>query len=526
MTIEHLLPYPSLYRAFQDRARQFVGQVAVRDGLDDTRYEDLERDSGRVGQALLALGIAKGDRIGLWAVNHAQWIIAALGIQAAGGVLIPTGTRLKPREVAVNLRRAEARVLFCDRGFGSLDFVAGLLAEDIPTLERIVVLGDGPCEGRVLGWSGFLALGDGVVASLLDERIAEIGPDDLADIIFTSGTTGQPKGVPMTQRQSLVACEQQQLAITHFSTADRFAITFPFAHNAGYRAGWQISLLFGVRIYPVRSYDPLDFLKLIDAEKISVMPAAPTIFQDILDHPDFADYDLSSLRMASTGGTMIPVRLIERMQAVFGARSTFTGYGLTETAGSVTSTHAGDAPAVIATTTGQPIPGLQVKLIDRAGEPVAAGQPGEICVRGPQVMKGYYRDPVSDVGLFTDDGFLRTGDVGVFDVEGNLRITDRLKDMYIVGGFNTYPAEIEQQLCLMDGVADAAVIGVEDDRLGQVGHAFVVRRAGAAIGAEEIVAWCRNVMANYKVPRKVTFLDTLPRNATGKVAKPLLRGLE
>ncbi len=522
---DHALPYPSPFHAFAAIVARQPQSTAIRERDRSIRYDELMAAGRQAGRALIAAGVGAGERIAIWAVNHSDWVIAALGIQAAGGTLIPASTRLKAREVAMSLRRARTTTLFCDPGFGSEDFVAGILAQDLPDLRRIVVFGDISDSERVTSWATFLSTGTDSLETALDARIAALEPEGLADIIFTSGTTGLPKGVPMTNGQSLIACEQQQRCVARFAAGDIFAITYPFAHNAGYRAGWQAAIVFGVTIVILHTLEAQSVLEAIARERVTVLPAVPTVYQAMLDHPDFARFDTSSIRFASTGATTIPVPLIEAMQDAFGLSAVVAGYGLTEAAGSVSSTQPGDSALVIATTTGQPLDNLEVKLIDSEGLVVPTGTPGEIVVRGPQVMRGYFEDEAATAAAFTADGFLRTGDVGVFDAAGNLAITDRLKDMYIVGGFNTYPAEIEQQLCRIEGVIEAAVIGIDDPRLGQVGRAFVVIRAGAPIDEAGIVAWCRAEMANYKVPRVVTFVETLPRNPTGKVSKVALRDM-
>lgn len=512
----------TLYREFQAAAARHADRIAILD--DDVRltYAELEALSRRAAKSLIALGIGKGDTAAIWAANSWRWIVAGLALQAAGGVLIPCGTRLRGREVAINLIRVGTRVVFADPGFGSYDFVAAIEAEDLPTLEHVVVFDDRPRDGRGIGWDAFLTAGDAIPDETLDASIAALRASDIADILFTSGTTGVPKGVPMEHEQSLIACDVQQSDISNFVAGDVFGVTYPFAHNAGYRAGWQISLLHGVTIIPIRDYHPQSFLRMIDRDRVTILPAAPTIYQGIIDHPDFARYDLSSLRVASTGGTTVPQRLIERMQALIGD-AVMTGYGLTETAGSVTNTAIGDPARVIVETTGRPLSNIELRIVDADHADVAPGTPGEIAVRGPQVMRGYLDDPAATASVFTADGYLLTGDVGWVDTDGNLRITDRLKDMYLVGGFNAYPAEIEQVICRLPGVAHAAVIGVDDERLGQVGHAFVVTSPGSAPTAEELIAACRRELANYKVPRIITFVAALPLNATGKIDKKVLR---
>jgi HIP---CoA ligase len=499
----------TLFPEFVASAKRHSSATAVRDDGRDISYAELYRLGRSAGRALIALGIEKGDRVAIWAVNHAEWVIAGLSIQAAGAVLVLIGSRLKGTEAAAILRRSGCKAIFMDSGVSGYDFVAALRDEDLPDLtERVVFGSDG--GGDILPWNGFMAQGDRIDDAALDARIASVSPDDLADIIFTSGTTGQPKGVPMTHAQSLIACEQQQLCVARFVPGETYAVLYPFAHNAGYRAGWQAGLLLGTRIIPVRDYNSSALLDMIEHERVSVLQMAPTLFQALLDDPTLSHRDLSCLRYASTGGTTIPVDLVTRMRSQLGAQQVGTGYGLTEAAGSVSNTVPGDRD-------------LEVRILDREQCNVPNGEPGEIAVRGPQVLHGYYQDPDATAKAFTNDGYFLTGDVGMFTPERNLRITDRIKDMYLCGGFNCYPAEIEGVLRGHEGVAEVAVVGMPDARLGEVGCAFIVSKSGVELSADAIIAWAKPRMANYKVPRSVVFVDALPMNATGKVNKVVLR---
>jgi HIP---CoA ligase len=512
----------SLFPAFAASAKRYASASALRDDSREISYTALHELGRRAGRALIALGVKKGDRVAIWAVNHADWVIAGLGIQAAGAVLVLIGTRLKGAEAGRILQRSGCKAIIMDPGIAGYSFIEALRTENLPDLTARIVFGpdDG---GDILAWNAFMAKGDDIDDSALDARIASVTPDEIADIIFTSGTTGQPKGVPMTHAQSLIACEQQQLHASRFVAGETFAVMYPFAHNAGYRAGWQAGLLYGARIIPGRNYDPPAILDMIERERVAVLPMVPALYQAILDDPTLTQRDLSCLRYAATGAAIIPVQLITRMRSELGARQVATGYGLTEAAGSVSNTAPGDSDEVVATTTGRALGNLEIRILDRGQRDVPAGEPGEIAVRGPQVLRSYYQDLHATAEAFTSDGFFLTGDVGLLTPEHNLRITDRIKDMYLCGGFNCYPAEIEGVLRGHEGVADVAVVGIPDMRLGEVGRAFIICKPGTSISEDAIIAWAKPRIANYKVPRSVIILDALPLNATGKVNKVALR---
>jgi acyl-CoA synthetase (AMP-forming)/AMP-acid ligase II len=347
----------------------------------------------------------------------------------------------------------------------------------------------------------------------VDARAAAVGPDDVSDILFTSGTTGRSKGVLCAHRQSLDA-PAAWAACGQLTSDDRYLCINPFFHNFGYKAGILACLQTGATLIPQLTFDPENAMRAVQEHRITVLPGPPTIYQTLLDHPKRGDYDLTSLRFAVTGAATIPVVLIERMQAELDIDIVLTAYGLTEASGFGTMCRADDDAVTVATTSGRPIAGFELAIADETGE---------VLLRGPNVMLGYLDDPDATAKAVDADGWLHTGDVGVLDDNGNLRITDRLKDMYICGGFNVYPAEIEQVLARLDGIADAAVIGVPDERLGEVGKAFVVLKPGAQLDEQTVIAHAREHLANFKTPRTVAFVDVLPRNPGGKVVKPQLR---
>jgi acyl-CoA synthetase (AMP-forming)/AMP-acid ligase II len=403
-----------------------------------------------------------------------------------------------------------------------------------PGLDRLSLIVQIPIEAGpagaagALGWGELLERAATVPASVAAERAAAVSPGDVSDILFTSGTTGRSKGAMTAHRQSL-AVARAWAECGCLSGADRYLVVNPFFHSFGFKAGLLACLVSGAALVPQLVYEAGRAMALVEAERITVFPGPPTIYQTILDHPDRGAHDLSSLRLAVTGAATVPVALVERMRRELSFQSVLTAYGLTE-AVVATMCRPGDAPQIVAHTSGRATAGFEVQIAapdGRAavsdGPEAAPGETGEILLRGPNLMLGYYGDEEATRAAIDADGWLHTGDVGRLDQDGYLTVTDRLKDMYICGGFNVYPAEVEQVLARLGDVAESAVIGVADARLGEVGRAYVVIRPGHALDAGEVLAFCRERLANYKVPRQVVFRDCLPRSPAGKVLKRLLR---
>ncbi|MEU6915305.1 FadD3 family acyl-CoA ligase [Streptomyces olindensis] len=520
---------PGLVRA---AAEHYADVEAVVEGRTRITYAELGARVDRAAAACLANGLGPGDRVAVWAPNTLDWITAALGAVSAGGVLVPLNTRFKGTEAADVLRRSGARLLFVTGTFLGTSYVASLRRAvgegpgdgplpGLPALEHAVVFAE-DAPAAFLTWKDFLASGEGVGPAEVRRRADAVDGSHPSDIIFTSGTTGRPKGAVITHAQTLRAYDIWG-GLAGLARGDRYLIVNPFFHTFGYKAGVIACLMRGATMIPQPVFDVTTVLANIAAERVSVLPGPPTLLQSLLDHPARDAHDLSALRLVVTGAAVVPLRLVERLRGELGVDTVLTAYGLSEAGGVVTMCRRGDDPTVIASTSGRAIPGTEVRVADPAGRPLPPGAPGEVLVHGFNVMTGYYEDEAATAEVLTPDGWLRTGDVGVLDPAGNLRITDRLKDMFIVGGFNAYPAEIEQLLGLHPDVADVAVIGVPDARLGEVGRAYVVRRSGALVTADDLIAWSRREMANYKVPRTVEFVAELPRNASGKVVKGALR---
>lgn len=514
-------------RLLRSSAERFGDAVAIADGTTSLSFTDLLAASNRVAASLLALGVTPGDRVAIWAPNLWEWIPVALGLQTVGAVLVPLNTRYKGREAAYILGRSRARVLVTVAGFLGNDYV-GLLrgavdvAEELPALDATVVLRADVAPSGTLGWTEFLAGGDAIDPAEVEARALAVDPGDLSDLLFTSGTTGNPKGVMQTHAATLRAFWTWG-DVVGLRAGDRYLVVNPFFHAFGYKAGWLVCLMMGATVIPQAVFDGDEVMARIGRDRISVLPGPPTLLQGILNHPDRDRYDLSSLRLTVTGAAAIPVELITRLRDELTFETIVTGYGLTETCGIATMCRHDDDPETIATTSGRAIPDVEVLVVDEAGNEVPRGEAGEIVVRGYQVMRGYFEDEAETRATIDEEGWLHTGDVGIMDDRGYVRITDRIKDMFIVGGFNAYPAEIENLMLRHPAVAQVAVVGVPDDRMGEVGMAFVVPRPGATVDPEQLLTWCRAEMANYKAPRYVEVLDALPLNAMGKVTKFELR---
>ena len=503
----------------QSSAEQFPDLEALVDGDVRLTFPELAEAVRHAALATVAAGIRRGDRVAVWAPNIGEWVVAALGALSAGAVLVPINTRFLGFEAADIVRRSRARLLFCVNGFLGTDYVAllrGAAAEEpLPDLEGIVVLrGEAPDGTR--RWQEFL---DGAVTGA---ELPAVPSDEVSDIMFTSGTTGRPKGVMTTHSQSLRVFSTWS-EVVGLTAGDRYLVVNPFFHNFGYKAGILAALMRGATIVPHAVFDVPTVLERVEEERISMLPGPPTLFQSILDHPDRDRHDLSSLRLAVTGAAVVPVELIRRMREELTFETIITGYGLTECTGTAAMCRHDDDPETIANFSGRAIEGTELRVADEKGAEVPRGQPGEVVTRGYHVMLGYLDDPAATAEAIDADGWLHTGDIGIMDERGYIRITDRKKDMFIVGGFNAYPAEIEGMLLAHPAVGQAAVVGVPDRRLGEVGVAYLVPRAGATIDPGEIIAWSRGRMANYKVPRAVHVVSQLPQNASGKVLKYELR---
>jgi len=496
----------------------------VNEAGECTSFEALERRVMGLGAALLRLGVEPGDRLAIWAPNSPEWIVAALATECIGAIMTPINTRFKGLEARHVLETARAKVLFTVPSFLGADYAQmlrdagggagdGRPAAELPHLAHIINLDEaGFAPARVRAED----------EALYRPAASAVAPQTIIDILFTSGTTGAPKGAMHNHGQALWMSALYNEA-NDLRDTDRAIVVNPFFHSFGYRSGWVSALIAGMTLYPLAMFDALAVLKLIEQERITVLTGAPTLYFALLNHPEFARFDISSLRSGHTGGAKTPPEIIRAGYEKLGFEVFLTSFGQTESTALISSNRAGDPIEAIMQTVGRPLPDTQVRIVNAEGVDQRQGEGGELLVRGPSVMQGYFEDPERTAQTIDKDGWLHTGDVARVDEDGRLQILDRIKDVVIVGGFNAYPAEIEIMMSRHPAIADVAVIGLPDERMGEVVAACVILKPGASLSLEELQAWCRERMANYKAPRRLFVCQDFPRTPLGKIQKFILR---
>ena len=532
------LTIPRLLRA---SARTYGKLQAIADSGTSLTFAELADAALDVARAAQAHGIAPGDRVAIWAPNTPRWIVSALGILCAGAVVVPINTRYRGAEARELLARTQARAVLVEQGFLGYDHVGALRASgrdgasaDLSELELVVNLsphaaaqaapGPRPAVGAAVGmeWNEFLRSASDVPVDRAVRTLNTVRPDDLSEIIFTSGTTGRAKGVMLSHGPGIELYTPYG-EIWGLREGDRYLISLPLFHTGGNKAGMITSLIHGVTMVPLPVFDVAAAMATIERERITVMNGPPTIYAAILDDPRRAQFDLSSLRLAATGAAVVPEVLVERARTELPFQNFITAYGLSECYGTATMCRASDSTDTVARTNGAALPGVELRVVDRTGRDLETGMPGEVLVRGRNITPGYWQDAEATAAAVDAGGWLRTGDIGTVNAAGNLKITDRLKDLFIVGGFNVSPAEVEQVMARHPDIREVAVVGIADPRLGEVAKAYVIPAHGKAPSEKHVIEWCRERLANFKVPRSITFVEALPRNASGKVLRRELR---
>ena len=468
---------------------------------------ELRRMQLRLAGALTTMGVGRGDRVAVITPNCPEVGITYAATWRIGAVTVPILFLLAQSEIEHILRDAEPAVVVTSSDF--LGMITAAIA-GMARAPRVLLVGDQGADGAQL-MSPLLAEGPE------RETVADMDPDELAGINYTGGTTGHPKGVMLTHG-GMTAVSNAAISTGDYEDGNVGLGALPLAHGYGI-----LTQLLGMRVEGtgvlMRWFEPGEALRLIQEHRVNVMAAVPTMLVYMLNHPDLDRYDVSSLERVGCGAAPCPVELLEEFQERFGC-TIYEGYGLTEST-VVCTTQRRDRPKVVGSV-GVPLPGFTVKILDEDHVELAVGELGEVCVRGANVMKGYYRMPEATAEAVRD-GWLHTGDIGRMDADGNLYIVDRKKDMIIRGGLNVYPRDIEEVLFEHPAIAEAAVIGRPDSQYGEEVVAFVVLRRESEVGADEILAFCRERLAKYKAPKEVHFLSSLPKSGVGKVVRRELR---
>jgi len=515
---------PLLEETIGERLRRMTDRFGDREALvirhQDYRatYRELSDEVERAARALIANGVRKGDRVGIWAPNRYEWVVVQYATARVGAILVTINPAYKAAELQYALHKAGVTVLFSARGFRGTNFVAMLdqVRGDCPALRDIVVLDD--------EWQFFLTEGDGVDERQLAEREESLDPADAINVQYTSGTTGFPKGATLSHRNILNNAYFTG-EVLRYSERDRVCVPVPFYHCFGMVLANLAALTHGACVVvPGESFDPGDVLRTVAAERCTSLYGVPTMFIAELAEPGLESFDLTSLRTGIMAGAPCPVEVMKQVRSRMHMEEITIGCGMTETAPLSTQTSVDDSVQKRVTTVGRVHPHVEVKIVDtETGATVPRGTPGEQCTRGYSVMLGYWDDPGATSRAIDPDGWMHSGDIAVMDDDGYVSVVGRIKDMIIRGGENVYPREVEEFLYGLPEIDQVEVIGVPSERYGEEVMAWVRLGRGVTATAEDLIAACRGRIATYKIPRYWKFVDSYPMTVTGKTQKYRMR---
>jgi fatty-acyl-CoA synthase len=491
-------------------------------------FAALEQEARTIARGLVALGVEQGERVVLWATNVPEWVVLQFALAKIGAILVTANTSLRARDIDYLLRQSEAATLIAIRGFRDVDYIdelaaIGATSGAVPGLTRLIFIGRDTPPGFV-NYEELRTLAARVPDAVLDERAARIGIDDVINMQYTSGTTGFPKGVMLSSR-NIVNNGDALGGMLGYTPADRLCLCVPLFHCFGCVIGVLGAFTHGACLCPIEAFDPKRVLETVHRERCTALYGVPTMFIAELESADFKRYDLTSLRTGVMAGALCPEPLMRRVMTDMHLPEITIAYGMTESSPGITMTPRDSSVAQRSQTVGPVLPELEVKIVDPAsGSERPAGERGELCCRGYNVMKGYYNNPEATRAAIDDDGWLHTGDEASIDQDGCFRITGRIKDIIIRGGENIAPKEIEDRLREHAAVADAYVYGMPDAFFGEAVAAAVRLKPGAMeVSPDDLIAWCAATQAKFKVPRYVRFVSEFPMTASGKVQKYKLR---
>lgn len=494
----------------RDAARRYATRPAVVDGGRSTDFATFDRLTDRAAAALHRRGIVPGDRVGLYGANSAAFALAYCAILKAGATVVPANLLLHPREVAWIYRDAGIRALIW---FDALREKVDAFHPELDDLRLSVVVGQAPAPPGHEAWTTLLAEEGTPPAPAIRPS------EDVAAILYTSGTTGHPKGAMLTHRNLLANTTSVQQALRLRSGEETFLVVLPMFHSFAATVGMLFPLLHGCTIAPLARFDPELVARTIQATSCTVFLGVPSMYSVLLRLPEEHVELFSSLEFCVSGGAALPPEVLTRFEERFG-KLIYEGDGPTECSPVTCVNPIGGLRKI--GTVGPPVPGVEMRIVDGEGQELPRGEVGEICVRGDNVMKGYWNRPEATRESFFGEWF-RTGDLGTEDEDGYFTIVDRQKDMIIVNGVNVYPRVIEDVLYRQEGIREAAVVGEPSRLHGEIPVAWIARVEGSELSEDEVRAFCREHLGGHEIPRRVRFVDALPRNASGKVLKRQLR---
>ena len=529
----------TLGQILDDTVRRFPDREAIVQIGHDSRqtWSEFAASVDQLARGLMALGIQPGEKVALWATNVPNWVALMFATARIGVTLLAVNTNYRDSELEYLLRQSECETFVCIDGFLDYDYMAALYrvvpelreqepgkvhSERFPHLRRVLNLGEQPHPG-ILPLPEVLARGREISDDAYEARKAAVSPHDVVNMQYTSGTTGFPKGVLLTHAgigyNGYSIGEREEL-----TENDRVAIPLPLFHCLGCVVGVLACVTHGATMVILESFSPERLMAVVQDEKCTILYGVPSTYVSMLGHRRFSQYDFSSLRAALMSGSVCPEPLIREVMKAMGVEAVVIPYGLTECSPVITMTGIRESDEHRCRTVGRPLKDLEVELRDPATHrPVAPGQQGEICCRGYGVMKGYFNMPEATAEAIDAEGWLRTGDLGVMDEFGYLRITGRIKDMIVRGGENIYPREIEEFLLDMESVRDVQVLGIPSRRYGEDVAAFIIPREGDDVRPEDVRDFCRGRIAWHKIPRYVAVVQEFPKTANGKIQKFKLR---
>ncbi|MEB3102084.1 AMP-binding protein [Ferviditalea candida] len=497
-------------------------------------FDQVCRDTAR---SLMGLGVKRGENIAVWSTNTPEWLTLQFATGKMGAVLVTVNTSYRAAELEYLLKQSDSTTLVLIESFRDHSYVdtlyeiipelkasvpGNLQSEKLPKLKNVIILGDRAFSG-MMTWSELLAMKDSTSEEELNQRMRELEPDDVINMQYTSGTTGFPKGVMLTHN-NLVNNAYNIAHCMKLTEADRMCIPVPFFHCFGCVLGTLACVTVGATMVPVQEFNPELVLKTVQDKKCTALHGVPTMFIAELNHPNFEQYDLSSLRTGIMAGSNCPIEVMKGVVNKMGADEITIAYGQTESSPVITQTRTDDPIELRVSTVGRVLPNVEAKIVDPvSGLELPPGEQGELCTRGYHVMKGYYNDPKATAEAIDEDGWLHTGDLAVVDENGYFKITGRLKDMIIRGGENIYPREIEEFLYQHPQILDVQVVGVPDIKYGEEVSAWIILKDGASLTAEELREYCKGKISRHKIPKYIAFVREYPMTASGKIQKFKLR---